>query len=146
VTETTWDAWRTRLAHELSTLEDREFVIVGEPALEPGPPRGIFRRRPDPPPNRFVQFLWVEESSAFTAECVGASLFGGYVDIAPEDHERLRALGWNAPGDTPEPQWGDLNYRRFAPRQESDELAQLAVDSLQVLGLAPTDLVLTRDR
>jgi hypothetical protein len=141
--ETTWDAWRTRLAHELSTLEDREFVILGEPRPAQGPPRGLLRRRPDPPPHRFVQFLRIEDQ--VTAECVGATSFGGYLDIDPDDHERLRALGWNAPGDTSEVEWGAPNYRRFAGPDDSQELAQLTVDSLRVLGLGPDELVLLRN-
>jgi hypothetical protein len=143
VTETTWDAWRTRLAHELSTLEDREYVILGEPRPEPEPRRGLFRRRPDPPPHRFVQFLRIDDQ--VTAECVGATSFGGYLDIPPHRHERLRELGWNAPGDTSEVAWGAPNYRRYATTDEAESLASLAVDSLQVLELVPRQVVLLRN-
>ncbi|MGH8868439.1 MAG: TY-Chap domain-containing protein [Actinomycetes bacterium] len=144
MTDQTWEHWRERLAHELATLDDGEFVVLGEPTPEPAPRRGLLRRRPDPPPTRFVQFL--HAGDGVIAECVGATSFGGYVDIAPADHERLRALGWKAPGDTSDVEWGAPNYRLYAAPDDGERLAQLATDSLQVLGLAPDTVALTRAR
>lgn len=144
MTDQAWQQWRERIAGELAALADREFLVVGEPAAEPEPRRGLFRRRSDPAPTRFVQFLRIGDE--VTAECVGATSFGGYVDIAPDDDERLRALGWQAPGGSREPDWGAPNYRIHSRPSDSDRLTGLAVESLEVLGVAPDIVELTRDR
>ena len=140
-----WQALRDRLAGELATLADHEFVVVNEKPPPPGPKQGLLRRRPAAPAVRHVQFL--RDEDVVYAECVGATLFGGPYDIAPADHERLRTLGWRAPGDTSETYWGAPNYRIHATPTDAERLADLAVDSLEVLGLTPTsDLELRRDR
>src|SRR3954452_4923627 len=95
--DTGWAEAEQRLREELGDLEDGQFLVLGEPAGPPGPPRGLLRRRPAPPPTRYVQFRmaggWVY------AECVGSRMFGGDWATTAEQHDGLRALGWLAPGD-----------------------------------------------
>lgn len=132
-----WTALRDRVAAALASLPDGEFLVVGEPEGPREPARGLLRRRPEPPPRRYVQFLRLEDG--VSAECVGATSFGGDYEITPAQHEQLRALGWKAPGDTgkaEEASWGYPNYRLESRAEDAAALAQLAVDSLVVLGLA----------
>ncbi len=130
-----WDELRIRIRDALGALADREFVTVGEPAAAPGPPRGLLRRRARPAPTRYVQFLRVGE--ALEAECAGSTSFGGDLPLSAEVEDRLRALGWLAPGDTTETDWGYPNYHLHATVSESERLAALSVESLAVLGLEP---------
>lgn len=136
-----WSALRDRLAADLAALADGEFVIAGEPAPEPPPRRGLLRRRAPVAPHRYVQFLRVGEG--IRAECVGARLFGGDLDISPEVHERLRASGWLAPADDVDDATfgrGYPNYRVLGHLDEAPRLAGLGVDALALLGLRPGEV------
>ena len=130
----TWAAVQDRLATELATLADREFVVLGEPA-PPAPPRGLLRRRAQPAPSRYVQFLRMGD--VVSGECVGARSFGGDWDVTPEQDRRLRELGWLAPGGVPGEDMPYPNYRRDEPLAGSGRLAAAGVAALEVLGLRP---------
>lgn len=142
---TTWADVAALLDAELAGLGDGEFLVAGEPAGAPGPPRGLLRRRTPPPPRRYVQAR-VAGGWAY-AECVGATLFGGDWPATPEQHDALRALGWLAPGD--EDPTGTApaypNYWRTVSVVELPALAALAVRSLEVLGTDPDAVQVDRD-
>ena len=141
-----WTRLRARLAAALTALGEHDVVVAGEPAPEPRPPRGLLRRRARPEPHRYVQFLGLGDGT-IRAECVGATLFGGDLEIAPEVHERLRALGWAAPGDLPVDDvfgWGYPNYRAEGTTVEADRLADLGTEALTLLGLSPDAVDLQR--
>lgn len=145
-TPAAWDDVRRRLRDLLTDLSQDEFVIVGEPSPEPGPPRGLLRRRPEPPPRRYVQFR--DDGEWLYGECVGAALFGGDWEIGDEQHERLRAMGWLAPGD-PDPSGTQPpypNYWALRPRAEAGQMADQGVDALAELGADPATLEWQRDR
>lgn len=129
------EALRARVAAELATLQDGEFLVVGEPEAAPGPPRGLLRRRTPPAPTRYVQFLRVGEE--IDAECVGSTSFGGDLALPADVEGRLRELGWKAPGESGESERGYPNFRIFAGPGDPEGLSRLCVDSLAVLGLAP---------
>lgn len=143
---TSWDDVRRTLQQELGRLAVGEFVVAGEPRPPAGPPRGLLRRR-ETPPFRFVQSLLIEDST-FYAECVGATLFGGDWEVSPDQHERLRGLGWYCPGDDNpwEAQPSYPAYFCYCPTSDSDELAGRMVSSLEVLGVDPDRLEWTTDR
>ncbi len=63
-----WDDTSRSLARALVQLEDREFLILGEPVIPLGPRRGIAHRPLIP--TRFVQVLRIGD--VLSAECVGA--------------------------------------------------------------------------
>jgi hypothetical protein len=141
--QTGWDALRDSLAAGLTALTDGEFVILSEPVTYSEPGSGLFRRKPRPLPCRFVQYLRMEHYLG--GECVGSTAFGGTWEISPADNDRIRALGWKAPGDTAEKEWGAPVYKADLPREEAPRLAQMGVDALRVLGLTPEALEFRRD-
>lgn len=142
----TWPDVRRTLEHQLGQLGVGDFVTVGEPKPPDGPPRGLLRRR-ETPPFRYVQALLIEDSM-FYAECVGATSFGGTWEVTPEQHERLRGLGWYLPGEENpwEAQPSYPTYFCYGPTSESDVLAGRMVSSLEVLGVDPGGLEWTTDR
>jgi hypothetical protein len=144
MSQTSWRELQDRLTGELSTLEDREFVVLGEPVTY-APGKGLFRKKPQPLPHRYVQFRC--SADQVFGECVGAASFGGDYDLSPEQDARLREIGWFAPGGSPDLEWSYPNYQCRVPRDQAPRLAELGVEALQVLGLDPTDqLELTRGR
>ena len=132
-----WDDVRTRLEREVADLGDDGFVIVTEPAPPAGPPRGLLRRRHQPP-SRYVQVRAAEPGLLY-AECVGATLFDGEWEVTDAQHEQLRALGWFVPGeDNPwEAEQTYPNYFRYEETSRGPELARRCVESLEVLGAQP---------
>ena len=58
-----WAAVTRDLATTLERLDDREFLILGEPQTAAGPPRGLFGRRSRPAPTRYVQVLRTENQN-----------------------------------------------------------------------------------
>lgn len=144
------DAWhqvRARLRHQLADLSDGEFLVLSEPQAEPGPKRGLLRRRPEPPPTRYVQFR-NDDGQWLYGECVGATRFGGDWEITEQEHARLRSLGWLAPGDEDpsgtQPPYP--NYWTCRPQAESVETADMGVDALMTLDADPAVLEWRRDR
>jgi hypothetical protein len=136
----TWQSLHDELLTHLTTLEDREFVILGEPVTyRPGRSK-LFRRRPRPLPSRFVQFLRLDEHLA--GECVGPADAGGGWDISKHDQDRIRALGWD---DTGRRELGAPNFSVELPRAEAARLAGMGVEALKVLGAAPGSLAFQRD-
>ncbi len=136
-----WDDVRTRLEREVADLGDDGFVVLSEPAPPAGPPRGLLRRRHQPP-SRYVQVRTAEPGMLY-AECVGATLFDGEWEVSASQHEQLRALGWFVPGD--DNPWDAApaypNYFRYDQVSSGPEVARTCVDSLQVLGVDPDVVV-----
>jgi len=135
-----WEAVKERLSATLADLLDGGILIVGEPAAPPKPRHGLFRRRPKPPPVRYVQYLRTAEYLA--CECVGATSFGGDMPLRSEQDEAIRTLGWRLPSDgsDAEPSPAYPNYHRTVPLDEADEAARLGVGALAALGLRPDEL------
>ena len=135
------------LAQEIGALGERESVVVGEPSGEPGPRRGLLRRRTPPPPRRYVQFL--RHDGTLFGECVGSrDHFGGDWPVTGEQHATLRALGWLAPGDDDptETQPSYPNYWWTDPSGSAvAELARLGAGALEVLGADPAALTIVRN-
>ena len=142
---TSWEDVRARLARELLTLGDDEFVVVGEPEPAAAPARGLLRRRPAPAPTRYVQVRRDDEH--WYAECVGATSFGGDWDVDEATHDRLRDLGWLVPGDDDpsgvQPSYP--NYWRVLPRAEADRAAAMCAEAMELLGADPSSLEWRRD-
>lgn len=141
----TWDDVRTRLERELLTLDDAEFVVVGEPESPRPPARGLLRRRPKPEPTRYVQLR--RDGEHWYAECVGATTFGGDWAIDEVTHERLRGGGWLVPGedDPSGVQPSYPNYWKVLPRREAGRAASICTDALALLGADPSTLAWRRD-
>lgn len=142
---TGWELLERRLAEELAALGEHEFLVVGEPP-PPQPPRpGPLRRRPAPPPHRYVQVLHAKQT--LWAECVGATVFGGDYPLTDEQHAAIRALGWHAPGDPhdDEPPPAYPNYWRTVADDRVAEVGRLVAGALRVLGLEPDGLTWERD-
>jgi type III secretion system-like peptide-binding chaperone len=141
-----WDALRERLAAELESLSEGEFVVVAEPEAAPGSSRGLFRRKPQTGPVRYVQFR--DDGEWMYAECIGATLFGGDWEVSDDQHARLREAGWLAPGDDDPSgtQPAYPNYWALVPRADTGRLAGMGVGALAELGAAPTSLEWRRER
>lgn len=142
-----WEDQYARLRDTLVELEADEFVVVSDPVPEPGPRRGLLRRRPEPPPLRLVQFRNDDDRWLY-GECVGARLFGGDWEITEQQHQQLRTTGWLAPGD-PDPAGVQPSYPHYwvlLERGEASRLARMGIDALTLLGADPGSLEWRRDR
>lgn len=139
-----WDDVRRRIEDELLTLADGEFLVVGEPEAPRPPARGVLRRRPAPAPVRYAQLR--RDGDHWYAECVGATAFGGDWEVDEVTHQRLRDLGWLAPGDDDpsgmQPSYP--HYWRLLPRAEARRAATLCADALALLGADPSTLECSR--
>jgi hypothetical protein len=132
-----FDDLRRELAGRLAALSQGDALILGEP-VEVSKRRGF--RKQQVPPSRFVQFL--RDPEHLYGECVGSTVFGGDWETSEADHQRIRALGWLAPGD-PDPSGtrpGYPNYWCCLPESQADELATMAIGALDVLGAEPAAL------
>jgi hypothetical protein len=137
---------RDRLERVLGELVEDDFLIVGEPRPSQERPRGLLRRKPPRPPVRYVQFR--DDGEWLYGECVGAALFGGDWQVTPEQHQRIRAMGWLAPGDPDDSgsQPPYPNYWRVLPRVDNAAMASLGSGALEVLGVEPSVVEWRRDR
>lgn len=139
VSAPTWEAVRRTLTDTLGGLPDGGFLVISEPVPErprAGGLRGLLGGRAAPEPARFVQAR--RDGDVLTAECVGATSFGGPWEVDAAADARLRALGWLAPGDADYEPMGGPAYRRWADVADHAAVAGLLVASLEALGLAPT--------
>ena len=132
--DTTWDSLHEQLTAWLESLQDGESVVLGEPVV-PGKAHGLFRRRAEPLPSRYVRYVRMEHYLG--GECVGSTAFGGEWEISGAVDEQLRALGWRAPDDTNREEWGAPLYKCDVPRTQAARLAGTGVDTLRLLGVAP---------
>lgn len=139
-----WEAVEERLSTTLADLPDGGTLIVGEPAPPPGPRQGLLRRRPKPPPVRYLQYL--RNGKDLACECVGATSFGGDWPLTSEQDTAICALGWRLPTDDSdaEPAPSYPNYHRTVPLDEAGEAARLGVGALEALGLHPDKLTWER--
>jgi hypothetical protein len=137
-----WADTRQRLSDTLSSLEHHDTLVLAEVVPEAigqveQPRRRLFRRAPQPPPMRYVQFRryrdWI------TGECVGPTSGGGYYDIDEQTDQQIRSLGWKAPDQLPDALRDSPNYRVDAARTDAPALARMAVAALQALGLETPD-------
>jgi hypothetical protein len=131
-----WDDTSRDLERALVGLEDREFLILGEPVPKRGPRRGIVHLAP----TRYVQVLRIGE--VLSAECVGDSL-GGVWKMNPNLIERLCVLGWTTPAETMA-RYGTVtpNFDQYVDLEDLPALAGVLVATLQLLGALPHDLEL----
>ncbi len=137
-----WAGVRRDLISALGGLADREFLIMGEPTPDTGPPRrGLFSWRPQPEPTRYVQVMRLEE--VLSAECVGAVSLGGTWKMGDPTIQRLRALGWLTAAES-YAAYGENtpNFELFVDIESASELPDLLVASLAILGALPEALVL----
>jgi hypothetical protein len=136
-----WDDTTHELACALAQLVDGEFLILGEPAPAPGRRRKPFTKPARPAPARYVQVLRIE--GLLSAECVGATAFGGTWEMDTPTITQLRAMGWKTPAESPA-QYGNItpNFDLYVDPQGLSALTDLLVASLQVLGTRPHELEL----
>lgn len=131
-----WAAVTRALSIALESLADREFIIMGEPPRDAEVRRGLFGRRPQPAPTRYVQVMRFEE--VLFAECVGATSLGGTWAMEDPTIERLRGLGWLTAAET-RAEFGSSapNFEQYVDLDSSHGLPDLLVASLAVLGALP---------
>jgi hypothetical protein len=131
----TFDDLGRELTARLEALPEGAFLTLGEPAEVPEK-HGLLRRRTRPAPGRYVQFR--RDPGWLYGECVGSTLFGGDLEIGEADHQRLRALGWLAPGD-PDPAGTRPSYPHYWCTLEGDRAADLAAMGVGALGVLGAD-------
>ena len=137
-----WAGVRRDLVTALEALADREFLIMGEPTTDTAPPRrGLFGRRTQPEPTRYVQVLRLGE--VLSAECVGAVSLGGTWKMADPTIQHLRDMGWLTALES-HAEYGNVtpNFELYVDIESSDVLPDLLVASLAILGALPGSLVL----
>ena len=128
-----FDDLHGELVRRLGELEEGSFLILGEPVPEPER-SGLFGRRSKPVPTRYVQFL--RDPRHLYGECVGSTLIGGDWEVGEAGHDRLRALGWLAPGD-PDPAGTQPSYPNYwvtVDLDRSSDLATMGIGALSLLG------------
>ena len=135
-----WDLTSRDLARALVRLEDRQFLILGEPVPTLGPRRGFVHHRP-PAPTRYVQVLRIGD--VLSAECVGAASLGGIWEMDPDLIDQLCSLGWETPAETLAT-YGTVtpNFDQYVALEDLPALVGVLVASLQLLGALPHDLEL----
>jgi hypothetical protein len=153
MTDPRWDPWRERLAAELATLSDVEFLILEQrvPAAEQRwsePRRGLFgRKQPTPLPTGYVVQFAGQGQGVVLGSLAGPTLVGGHLELTEAQDAQVRGLGWKGPGDPG-------HYAPYAPGYTVEEwpqsdaagLARITVDALAAQGATPDlDWSLTRD-
>jgi hypothetical protein len=139
-----WSGWRDRLAAELATLSESEFVIFDHdvpPEMQrwSQPRRGLFRTKPPARlPSGFLAQFAGQGQGCVIGTLAGATLVGGHVEVTEEQDARIRGLGWKGPGDPG-------HYENYAPeytvvdwpQSDAAGLARITVDALEVQGADP---------
>lgn len=154
--DSAWNAWRDRLASELSTLQESEFVIFDH-VVPPEQQRWtqpknllLFKTRPRPQPlptGYLAQFVG-QGQDVVMGDLAGPTLVGGHIEITEAQDEEIRGLGWRGPGDPGHWEGYAPNYTLVDwPTSRAHDLAQITVDALEIQGARP-DLQwqLKRDR
>ena len=147
-----WTRWQERLAAEVATLSDVEFLVFDhEVAPEQQrwsePRRGLFRTKPPRRlPSGFVVQFAGQGQGVVLGILGGSTLVGGHVDLTEEQDQRIRDLGWKGPGDPGhyEPYAPDYTVVDW-PQSDSAGLAQITVEALAIQGAEP-DLAWTLRR
>jgi hypothetical protein len=136
-----WGDTRRALACALDELDDREFLILGEPAPALSSPHRIFHTHVRAVPTRYVQVLRIGD--VLSAECVGAASLGGTWEMDPSVIDWLRDMGWLTPAESLAT-YGSVtpNFGQYAELADLPLLAGILVASLQVLGVFANDLEL----
>lgn len=140
-----WDDVHDALLRALSLLADGDFLVLGEPTVDPRPRRRLFGRRSGPVATRYVQVLRLDDT--YTAECVGATSLGGSWEMSQACIERLLSLGWRSPEEgARELDAVTPNFDMYVALAAAPTLAELLVDTLRHLGARPEDLTLQTSR
>lgn len=147
-----WDGWRDRLATELATLSETEFLVFDhdvppEQQRWSEPRRGLFRTKPPKQlPSGFVAQFAGQGQGVVLGILGGATLVGGHVELTDEQDRRIRDLGWKAPGDAGhyEPYAPDYTVVEW-PQTDAAGLARITVEALEIQGADP-DLAWTLRR
>src|SRR4051794_11561896 len=110
---TDWADVARELTLGLESLEDGEFLVLGEADHAVPPRRGLFGRRSRSGVARYVQVLRITDF--LSAECVGATALGGTCVMSEDTIVQLRELGWLTAEET-RTQYGTLtpNFELFA--------------------------------
>ena len=139
-----WQPWSDRLAAELATLEESEFVIFdhevpAEMQRWSKPRKVLFVEiKPKPLPSGFlVQFVG-QGQQVVMGDLAGPAFLGGHIELTDTQDEQIRALGWRAPGDQGHWQNYAPDYTVVDwPRSEAATLARIACEALAIQGAAP---------
>lgn len=135
-----WSAWTSRLADELGSLADREFVNLVGPATSADPPRGVLARLRRPRPTGPVVRI-LRLGSHLLCESVAPFPTRDEPPVSAERLGLLRRAGWLMPGDEGyEPMGGDF-CRVHVPTEEAGRAARLASTTLKILGVQGPELV-----
>ena len=136
-----WEDVEKALQRALELLAEGDFLILGEPTVDPVPVRRLSFRRSRTTATRYVQVLRIED--LFTAECVGATSLGGSWKMSQASIERLHSLGWRGPDEgTREFESVTPNFDMYVALSAAPILSELLVASLCQLGAQPQDLIL----
>ena len=129
----TWDDLNRRLTGAILALDLDDSLVVGD---KQEPRKGLFGRRSNPAPRRFVQVTAAQ--SVLIGECVGSTSFGGDWEMTPETEATLLRQGWQKP-------WSpDLRtFMRETALVGAPHLARATVRALQLLGCEMEDLDVT---
>ena len=148
-----WDLWRDRLATELATLGEVEFLVFDHPVPPEQqqwsePRRGFLgRKRAEPLPSGFVAQFAGQGQGVVLGNLAGAALVGGHLDLTEEQDRQIRELGWKAPGDPGHyaPYAPDYTVTEW-PHSDAAGLARITVEALAIQGASPDlDWTLRRD-
>lgn len=137
----TWKSWTQRLAGELATLREHEFVNTSGPRVTEESPPGLFgrRRKPRVVSQPVVRFLGVGDH--LLCETVVPYPAPDEPAVTDEQRGQLSAVGWLMPGDDGYETMGGPYCRVYLPISEAEAAARLAARTYPILGVASPDQV-----
>ena len=138
---TDWADVARDLTLGLDSLEDGEFLVLGEADHAVVPRRGLFGRPSRSDAARYVQVLRITD--VLSAECVGATALGGTCVMSEDMILQLRELGWLTAEESLT-QYGTVtpNFELYVDLSSTPALAYVLVASLQLLDVQPQHLEL----
>lgn len=136
-----WGQWCDRLAGELASLREGEFLNTWGPSVTRERPNGLLARsrRPEVFSAPVVRFLATE--GFLLSESVPAFPSRGEPPLTDEQRAALSSAGWLMPGDDGYVAVGGDDLRVFVPQAEAPRAARLATVTYQILGVGDPALV-----
>lgn len=140
-----WREWCDRLAAELATLGESEFLNTAGPVVTRDAGRGLLGRPRRPVVVSAPVFAVLGMGSHLLAESVTAFPTRGEPELGDEQREQLRAAGWSMPGHAGHEGAGGPQLQVYIPSSQPERVAELAVETYRILGVSdPADVTVDR--
>lgn len=142
-----WQTWADRLAQQLATLGEHEFLNTWGPRITEERSQGLFgrRRKPRLISAPVVRYLGTE--GQLLCETVAPFPAPDQPAVNEDQRAELSRLGWLMPGDDGYEPMGGPFCRVYLPVAEAPRAAELAAQTYVALGVAgPEEIEMERGR